>query len=219
MPDLDFAVVGAEVPAYAAAPMLLFRLQLINRLAEEAIQSVVLRAQIQIEAARRRYSPAAQARLLEVFGEPERWGETLRSLLWAHAGTVVPAFSGRIEVDLPVACTYDFEVVSTKYFAALEGEEGVIPLRFLFSGTIFYESENGRLQVAPVPWSKEAAFALPLRCWQELIAHFYPGSAWIRLQRQILDRLAAYKLAHGLPTWDETMLRLLEVAEREEREG
>nr|BBH94407.1 hypothetical protein KTA_26060 [Thermogemmatispora argillosa] len=219
MPDLDFTVVGADVPAYAAAPMLLFRLQLRNRLPGEPIQSVVLRAQIQIEATRRRYSPVAQARLLEVFGEPARWGETLRSLLWAHAGTVVPPFSERTEVELPVSCTYDFEVVSTKYFAALEGEEGAIPLRFLFSGTVFYEGEDGRLQIAPIPWSKEATFALPLQCWRELVARFYPGSAWIRLQRQVFDRLYAYKMARGLPTWDETILRLLAAAEREVSQG
>ncbi|WP_218104034.1 DUF6084 family protein [Thermogemmatispora onikobensis] len=218
MPDLEFAILGAEVPAYAAAPMLLFRLQVSNGVPREPVQSVAVRTQIQIEATRRRYSPAAQARLLEVFGEPPRWGETLRSLLWTHAGTVVPAFSECTEVELPVPCTYDFEVVSAKYFAALEGEEGAIPLRFLFSGTIFYESEEGRLQVAPIPWSKEAAFDLPLACWRELIARFYPGSAWLRLQRQVFDRLSAYKLAHGLPTWDETVQRLLEAAEQEGRQ-
>jgi hypothetical protein len=219
IPDLEFAILGAEVPASAAAPMLLFRLQVSNRVPTQPVQSVVIRAQIQIEATRRRYSPTAQARLLEVFGEPERWDETVHPLLWTHAGTVVPAFGERTEVELPVPCTYDFEVVSTKYFAALEGEEGVIPLRFLFSGTVFYESEEGRLQVAPISWSKEAAFGLPLQCWRELIARFYPGSAWLRLQRQVFDRLSAYKLAQGLPTWEETVLRLLEAAEQEGRES
>ncbi|RAQ96419.1 hypothetical protein A4R35_12805 [Thermogemmatispora tikiterensis] len=219
MPDLDFAIVDAAVPAAAAVPLLLFRLQVSNRVPTQPVQSVVVRAQIQIEAPRRRYSPTAQARLLEVFGEPSRWGETLRSLLWTHAGTVVPAFEERAEVELPVPCTYDFEVVSTKYFAALEDEEGVIPLRFLFSGTIFYEGEGGRLQIAPIPWSKEATFALPLSCWRELIARFYPGSAWLRLQRQVFDRLSAYKLAQGLPTWEETILRLLEAGEQEGRES
>ncbi|MBX5458299.1 MAG: hypothetical protein IRZ31_15505 [Thermogemmatispora sp.] len=218
MPDLDFAIVDAAVPAAAAVPLLLFRLQVSNRVPTEPVQSVVVRAQIQIEATRRRYSPAAQARLLEVFGEPPRWGETVRSLLWTHAGTVVPAFGERTEVELPVPCTYDFEVVSTKYFAALEGEEGVIPLRFLFSGTIFYEGEGGHLQIAPIPWSKEAAFALPLQCWRELIARFYPESTWLRLQRQVFDRLYAYKMAHGLPTWEETILRLLEAGEQEGKE-
>ncbi|WP_376796930.1 DUF6084 family protein [Thermogemmatispora sp.] len=213
MPELDFALVGAEVPVAAAAPTLLFRLQVSNRLPAEPVRSVALRAQIQIEAARRQYGPAAQALLLEVFGEPWRWGETLRSLLWTHVGTVVPAFEEQIEVELPVLCTYDFEVVSTKYLAALESEEGTIPLRFLFSGTVFYEGAEGRLQVAPIPWSKEATFELPVRCWRELIARFYPASAWLRLQRQVFDRLYAYKLAHGLPTWDETVLHLLAAAE------
>ena len=47
---------------------------------------------------------------------------------------------------MPVVCTYDFEVVSVKYFSALG--DGDIPLTFLFSGTIFYEGDEENLQVA-----------------------------------------------------------------------
>jgi hypothetical protein len=136
MPDLNFEVVGAEAPTFAAVPTLIFKLRIDNAIDQERIFTVTLRCQIQINVTRRRYSPEAQARLLEVFGEPKRWGETLRPLLWTHTSTVVPQFSGSTIVDLPVPCTYDFEVAGTKYFDALE--EGEIPLTFLFSGTIFY---------------------------------------------------------------------------------
>jgi hypothetical protein len=214
MPDLSFEVVGAQVPAFAAVPLLCFKLRIVNARAHEPVQSVALRCQIQIETTRRRYGPEAQARLLEVFGEPRRWGETLHALLWTHASLVVPAFEEETLVDLPVPCSYDFEVVSTKYFDALQ--DGEIPLTFLFSGTIFYRDMEGDLQVAQVPWSREATYGLPLSLWRETIARFYPQSAWIRLHKTIFDRLAAYKAAHGLPTWEEALLRLLECAGQSE---
>ncbi len=140
MPDLNFEVVGAEAPSFAAVPTLIFKLRIVNAIEQERIHSVSVRSQIQIAVTRRHYSAEAQAQLLEVFGEPKRWGETLRPLLWTHANIVVPQFSGSIIVDMPVSCTYDFEVVATKYFNALG--DGEIPLTFLFSGTIFYEGKD-----------------------------------------------------------------------------
>jgi hypothetical protein len=213
MPDLSFEVVGAEAPAFAAVPTLVFKLRIVDENEDERIHSISLRCQIQIAVTRRRYSAQAQARLLEVFGEPKRWGETLRSLLWTHVSSVVPQFSGNIIVDLPVPCTYDFEVVSTKYFDALE--EGDIPLTFLFSGTIFYAGEAGNLQVGQIPWSKEASFRLPVTLWREMIERYYPNTAWIRLHKDVFDQLYRYKAAHGLPTWDETVVRLLQASGEE----
>ena len=86
--------------------------------------------------------PEEESRLRDLFGEPERWGQTLRAMLWTHASVVVPPFSGEAMADLPVACTYDFNVAATKYFYALE--DGEIPLDFLFSGSVFYRGRRGR---------------------------------------------------------------------------
>jgi hypothetical protein len=213
MPDLSFEVVSAEAPAFAAVPTLIFKLRVDNASEEAQIHGVFLRCQIQINVTRRRYSAEAQARLLEVFGEPKRWRETLRSLLWTHASTVVPQFSESIIVDLPVPCTYDFEVVSTKYFNALE--EGDIPLNFLFSGTIFYEGEEGNLQIAQISWSKEASFHLPVVLWQEMMQRYYPNSAWIHLQKDVFDRLYRYKATQSFPTWEEVMVSLLQASGEE----
>jgi hypothetical protein len=207
MPDLSFEVVGAEAPAYAATPMLVFKLRVVNGLEQEQIHSVALRSQIQIAVTRRRYSAEARGRLLEVFGEPERWSQTLHNFLWTHTGTVIPRFTGSTVVDLPVLCTYDFEVMSTKYFNALE--DGNIPLIFLFSGTIFYEGEEGNLQISQIPWSKEAPYRLPVIIWQTMIASYYPNSAWIRLNKDVFDRLYSYKAQHSLPTWEDVLERLL----------
>ncbi len=213
MPDLTFEIVGAEAPTFAAVPTLIFKLGIQNTNEQERIHSIALRCQVQINVTRRHYSPEAQARLLEVFGEPKRWGETLRPLLWTHVSTVVPQFSGSTVVDLAIPCTYDFEVVGTKYFNAVE--DGEIPLTFLFSGTIFYEGKAGNLQVGQISWSKEAVYRLPVALWQEMIERYYPNTAWLRLHKDIFDQLYQYKATHGLPTWDEVIVRLLQASGEE----
>jgi len=206
-PDLSFAVIDAEAPAFAAQPLLHFKLQITNAHAQTRVHSIMLRSQIQIAAQQRHYSPGTKARLLDIFGEPPRWGETVRPLLWTHTSTIVPQFSDQITINLPVLCTYDFEVVSTKYFDALEN--GDIPLNFLFSGTIFYQCERGNLQAGQISWQKEATYHLPVATWRAMIQLYYPDSAWLRLPKDVFDQLAHYKATRGLPTWDETLTQLL----------
>ena len=212
MPDLDFRVEGAEVLEFAAVPSILFKLRIEN-LEEEAIRSVALNTQVRIAAAQRHYDAAEQERLLEVFGEPSRWGNTLRSLLWTHTVLQIPPFSGSTIVDMPVTCTYDLEVVAAKYFYALE--DGEVPLEFLFSGTVFYTGEGGGLQVARISWEKEAEFRLPVRVWKEMMEHYFPNSAWVRLHRDAFDQLYDYKVRMGFPTWEAAVEALLRASEQE----
>jgi Family of unknown function (DUF6084) len=212
VPDLDFAVEDADVLEFAAVPSLLFKLRLEN-LEEEPIRSVALSTQVRIAATQRHYEAAEQERLLEVFGEPHRWGSTLRSLLWTHTTLQVPPFSGSTVVDMPVTCTYDFDVVAAKYFDALE--DGEVPLEFLFSGTVFYAGEGGGLQIARIPWEKEAQFRMPVRLWKEMMEHYFPNSAWIRLRKDAFDRLYDYKARRGLPTWEAAVEALLHASEQE----
>ena len=207
MPDLRIQVEGAEVAPFAMVPLLTFRLRVTNDLPDETIHNVVLRCQIQIESTKRRYGPEEEARLRDLFGEPERWGQTLRAMLWTHASVVVPPFTGEVRTDLPVACTYDFNVAATKYFYALE--EGEIPLDFLFSGSVFYQDAQGALQVAPISWSLEARYRLPVTTWKQLMDTYYPNTAWIQLRSDVFDRLYQYKVRHGIPTWEEAVERIL----------
>jgi len=74
VPELSFQVEGAEVVRHGASPLLGFKLRIANADAEEAIQTIALRCQIQLETTKRRYSAEEQASLLDLFGEPERWG-------------------------------------------------------------------------------------------------------------------------------------------------
>lgn len=211
MPNLSFEIEGAEAVPYAATPILGFKLRVSNADAEEQIEAVALTCQIRLDVTRRRYNEEEKERLSDLFGEPERWSHTLRSMLWTFANLNVRRFSDSVVVDLPVTCTYDFNVASVKYFYALES--GEIPLSFLFSGTVFYQSEEEGLQVEQISWEKEATFRLPVEVWQRMIDLYYPNSAWIYLHRDSFDRLNLYKLERGIPTWEQVVDNLLSSAE------
>ena len=211
MPDLDFRVEGAEPVPFAAVPMLAFRIAVSNAAREEQIYSVALRCQIQIEAPRRRYSEEEQQRLLDLFGEPGRWSQTLRNMLWTNTAAAVPGFTGSATVDLQVPCSFDFNVASTKYFHGVE--HGEIPLCFLFSGTVFYDGGAGSPLVSPISWNKEARFRLPLASWREMMEMYYPNCAWLCLRQDIFERLYRFKVRHGIPTWEAALDRILPAVE------
>jgi Family of unknown function (DUF6084) len=208
MPNLTFAIEKAEVLRFGAVPTLTFLVRIENANPSEDVQSVALRCQILIEAAKRRYNPSERNAMRDLFGEPERWSQTLRSLLWCQVGVTVPPFTEHIEVELPVSCTFDFNVAAAKYFHGASSDE-TVPLCFQFSGTIFYRSANGVLQIEQISWDKEARFHLSARAWHELMDHYYPNSAWLRLERDVFERLYEYKRYHGLATWEQAIDRLL----------
>jgi hypothetical protein len=205
MSECRLSIVGARVLRHAAAPTLTFTLR-VNVGAATPVHAMALRCQVQIEPAARRYAPAEGDRLYELFGEPARWHDTLRPLLWTHVSVLVPRFEGTINVDVPVACTYDLEVAAAKYFQALD--HGEIPLLFLFSGTIFFAAD-GRFSVSPVPWDAEAAYRLPVALWRELMDRYFPNCTWLRLSRDNLDALHRFKSRHALPTFDAAVEALL----------
>lgn len=211
MLDLRFHVDGVEADASAVAPMLAFKLRVVNARPTEQIHSILLRCQIHLEVTRRRYDEREQEQLFDLFGPPPDWGRTLRRMLWAQVNASVPGFAAEAVFDLPVPCSYDLNVATTKYFHGLSG--GEVPLRLLFSGTAFYATEDGRLQVAQIPWEKEALFRLPVRAWQDLMDRHYPNSGWLCLHKDVLDRLSQYKRQSGIPTWDQALESLLTSAE------
>ena len=207
MPDLNFTVESAESVPFAAAPAISLKLQVANTPPDEKIHTIALRAQIQIEATRRRYSDAEKAKLLDLFGEPDRWSRTLRSMLWTHSSVVIPAFAGGTVADLQIPCTFDFNVAATKYFYGVS--DGDIPLNLLFSGTVFYALPDETLQVAPIPWNKEARFRLPVQVWRKMMDEYYPSSAWLAIHRDVFERLYEFKVRNGIPSWEEALDRLL----------
>ncbi|MBV8142714.1 MAG: hypothetical protein JO279_12650 [Verrucomicrobia bacterium] len=207
MPELDFKVTGVEPAARGIVPLLHFHLEITNAPATELIQAVILQAQIQIQSAHRSYDDDEREKLVDLFGTLDRWGQTLRNRLWAHANATVRPFAEKTETVLPVQCTYDLNLTATKYFYALK--EGAVPLLFLFSGTAFYASTDGRLQVQQIPWEKECSYPMGVQVWQELMERHYPNSAWVSLRRDVFEKLYAYKRNQGLPTWEQTIEMLL----------
>jgi hypothetical protein len=206
IPELRFAVVGARSARPAAVPTLQFTLQ-VDAGEDRDIRAVLLDVQIQIAARRRGYPTAAQDRLLELFGTPDRWGTTLRTLPWTRVTVVVPRFTATTTVDVPVHCTYDLEVTAARYLAALD--DGDVPLEFLFSGTVFYTTPEGALQTARISWSEDADFALPVDVFRQTMDDHFPGAAWLRLGGPAFARLAAYKARHAFTGWDATIDALL----------
>ncbi len=207
MPDLQLTIEGADVVPYSATPLLSFKARISNNAQAEVIHTIAMRAQIQIEVTRRKYDATEQARLLDLFGEPDRWGQTLRNMLWTHASVVVPRFTGSVLAEIPVPCTFDFNVAATKYFHGVTS--GDLPLCFQFSGNVFYQGEEETLQVAPISWDKEAKYRLPVKVWRDLMDMYYPNSAWLALHRDTFEKLHQYKMREGIPTWEEAIDRML----------
>jgi hypothetical protein len=211
MPDLSFRIEEVAVVPFAAAPTLGFKLRIENAVASETIHTIALRCQIQIEVTRRHYTAEEQSRMRDLFGEPDRWSQTLRNLLWTHANVVVPSFQGSTLADLLVPCTFDFNVAATKYFEGLT--DGEIPLHLMFSGTVFYAGSDDVLQVAPISWEQEAKFKLPVKVWRAMMASYYPNCVWLNLRRDVFERLYQYKMQRGIPTWEQALEEVLAVEE------
>lgn len=209
MTALTLTVEGAEAAAFSAVPLINFRLGLSDPTGA-AVQSVQLRTQVRIEPDRRSYSPDEQRRLLGLFGDPHRWGETLQAFPWTHVTIPVGGFEGTATVELPVECSYDLEVALGQYLHALS--DGVVPLLFLFSGTVFRRGPDG-LQIEQIPWDREARYGLPVAVWRGAMDTHFPDSGWLRLPRATLDRLLAYKAREALPTWEATIDELLDARE------
>jgi len=211
MPQLNFQIEGAEAVPYAAAPQINLKVRVQTSEPQLTVHNVLLQCQIQIEPARRRYQPEEQDKLRDLFGAPSRWGQTLRQMLWANASVVIPPFQDSNVVDVPLPCTFDFNVAVTKYLYGLQ--DGDVPICVLFSGTIFYANESGQLQVAKIPWDREANYRLPIRVWKEMMDAYYPNAAWLCLPRDTFDQIYRYKIDRGILTWEQVLLNLLASAE------
>ncbi|HVE97421.1 MAG TPA: DUF6084 family protein [Pseudonocardiaceae bacterium] len=215
MAELSFTCLDVKPEAYAMAPTLLFRLR-VNAAAEQRVRAIALRCQIRIEPQRRGYSDHEAERLVELFGERGRWGDTLKPFQFANTSTVVASFTGSIEVDVSVPCSYDMEVAAGRYFHGLE--DGEIPFILLFSGTVFGDGEKG-LWIEQVPWHAETRFQMPVARWQEMVDQHFPGTGWLRLRRDTIDALAEFRATRTLPSWDDTVIAALDATRERTAEG
>ncbi len=208
MSELNFKVEGARAEPYAAVPTISLGLRVEDD-SGASVNAIALRCQIQIEPQRRRYSGEEEPRLAELFGDTPRWGDTLKPFLWTNVSQMVTAFEGSTLVQMPVQCTYDFEVAATKYLHSLD--DGEIPLLLLFSGTVFTRNGAG-LQASQVPWHADASYRLPVSVWRTMMDFYFPNSGWLRLRRETLDQLLKLKAKLAMPTWDDVLEALMKEA-------
>lgn len=181
MPELRFEVKGA-VLANEPTPLVIAQLSISNSSAEETIESIRLRCQIQVEPARRRYSLAERPRFEALFGPAEQWVNAFRPLPCGNVEQLVPAFVSTTVTRL--ALPHELPLTVQHYVAALQ--EGDVPLLLLFTGTIFYQTEN-RVQIAPIPWDCEARYRMPLETWRQFAAATVPDAVSTAAHRAISE--------------------------------
>lgn len=205
MSDYTFTVPEIFAEPYAVTPQLTARVR-IAETTGQVVHAMALRCQVRIEPQRRGYAESDETGLRALFGDRDRWSQTLKPFLWMHCSTTVQGFSGITEVDLPLPCTYDFEVMGSRFLHAVG--EGTIPLSLMFSGTIFIRGQNG-FGVEQVPWNCDARYDLPVTVWQDMMRAYFPNIGWVKMDQDVLDQMADYRARHGLTSWEETVQRLL----------
>jgi hypothetical protein len=208
--ELSFAIAGARPERYAVSPQLALRVR-VSESTGVPVHAITLRAQVQIEPHRRRYGADESEQLVELFGGPERYGDTLKPMLWTFVSATVLAFERETELDLLIPCSYDFEIAANKYFSALS--DGEIPIVVQLSGTVFVRGADGGVAAELVPWTCEARYRLPVAVWRETMDAYFPNSAWIRIDRETFDELYRFKREGGFATWEAAIARLCARAE------
>ena len=113
--------------------------------------------------------------LSRTFGDP-----ALEAMARADRGLALVT-QGRVEEGFA-----DLEAAMT---AVLSGE---VPLAFNFNGTIHYRGDDGRLQMALVPWSCTVEYRFDAGVWRQAMDDYYPNARWIALHQNTLDALNAY---------------------------
>jgi hypothetical protein len=215
MIDLDFTVEDVAIARNSAIPTLMFRLRISNSEPDTPVENVMLQVQVRIEATHRSYTPSERERLIDLFGSAEDWDRTLRSVMWTNAGVLVPAFAETCTVELPVPCSYDFDLAATKFFHGVE--TGEVPLLLLFSGTIFFRNHNGELQIGQIAHHKEALYRLPVPVWQRMMEECHHDSVWLRIDRELFEAIYRFKRERRLASWNDALQRLIGTASAEAR--
>jgi hypothetical protein len=210
--DVTFAVLAVAPDPYAVTPLLTARIGIAA--GDEPVHAIALRCQVRIDPLRRGYTDDEAAGLLDLFGTRDRWSSTQHSFLWQHTTAMVPGFADTTQVELPLVCTYDVEVAAAKYLHALR--EDVIPLQFLFSGTVFTKGHHN-FAVHQIPWDREDHYDMPVSVWHDLIDLHFPNTGWVRLDHDTIKALVTYKSAHGMLGLDAAITALLETAVQDAR--
>jgi hypothetical protein len=203
-PEPDFWVLDCAAVPHTAAPTLSFTLRVKDGSGLE-VYTVALTAQIHLEASSRPHDGPVREALEDVFGEPERWNDTARSVIWAKREVLVPSFTGSTTFELQVPCSTDLELATTRYLEAVK--DGEAPLAFHFSGQIFYRGAHDRMQLTMVPWHSTAQFRLALATWRKAVGE---RGGLVRVPDDTFEALKRYRLDRGLPSLGAAVSELVE---------
>ena len=72
-----------------------------------------------------------------------------------------------------------------------------------------------RCKLFRFPGTRRSASVCQVKVWKDLMDAYYPGIAWLCLERDAFDRLYQYKVERGIPTWEQALESLLRAAEEE----
>ena len=166
-----------------------------------------------MEARERAHDDETRARLADVFGGAERWGDTARGVLWAIREVLVPSFTGTRAFEIQVQCSADLELATTRYLQAVP--DGMVPLAFHFSGSVLYRGPDDRLQITQVPWHATARYALPVETWHAAVGN---RGGLVRVSERTFEALRRHQLDRGLHSLEDAVTDLLEAAQVEVRD-
>jgi hypothetical protein len=198
---IELAIVSAAPDDEALETRITFDLRVRVQPPTEVF-AAFLRTQIRL----RRPVGANDPGIVELFGHDRR--ATCRK--WTSVDTMVPSFRDERVVSFAVACSFDASDAAARWFDTVGA---VAPLRFLFSGTVFY-GHAGAVQIAMVPHDREAELAMPIEVWHALRRRHVGNGGSVGLGADTLAALRMYRDEHGLPTWDAAVDRLLGGAQR-----
>ena len=152
-----FEVLDARPEPYAAVPTIMLRLR-ITESTGPPVHAVALRCQIRIEPQRRRYDPDEEDRLVEVFGEPPQWGQSLQPFLWTHVATTVTGFTGRPRSTCRSPAPTTSRSRATKYLPLARRRRD--PARAAVLRHRVHPRRRRLRRSQPVAWHEEASFRL-----------------------------------------------------------
>jgi hypothetical protein len=194
LPEPEFWVLDCVAVPHAAAPTLSFKLRVKDGSGLE-VYTIALAAHIHLEASSRPHDKETRESLQDVFGEPERWNDTARSVIWAKRDVLAPSFTGSTSFELELPCSTDLELATMRYLDAVP--DGEVPLAFHFSGSIFYRGRHDRMQLTMVPWHTTAQFRLPIETWRKAVGD---RGGLVRVTDETFEALKRYRTDRGLPS-------------------
>ena len=96
-----------------------------------------------------------------------RFAQTLKPFAWLHASTVAQGFTGATEVDLPLPCTYDFEVARHQVPARPAGRRDPAAVPVQRHGV--HPRRRPASRSSRCRGTREARYRLPVAVWRDLM--------------------------------------------------